>query len=81
MSKFHLAEIIEILEKALELGPGSLNEDSSTENTDAWDSLGQLSILVALDKHFAGKISSITDMAGAVSVKEIFKTLKDNSII
>ena len=80
MSETYQTEIIEIIEKALELKPGVLKEDSGSENIEDWDSLGQLSILVALDKHFEGKISSISEMAEANSVPKILSILKDNSI-
>ena len=72
--------VIKIIEKALSLEPEILNEDSDSENTEDWDSLGQLSILVALDKHFEGKISSISEMAEANSLQKILTTLKENSI-
>ena len=74
------ATVIEIIEKALLLEPGILKEDSGSENTEEWDSLGQLSILVDLDKHFEGKISSISEMAEANSIPKILTILKENSI-
>ncbi|MBT6440493.1 MAG: hypothetical protein HOK72_12375 [Flavobacteriales bacterium] len=80
MSEAYQSKIMEIIEKALVLEPGILKEDSDSEKTEGWDSLGQLSILVALDKHFEGKISSISEMAEANSVQKIFITLKENSI-
>jgi acyl carrier protein len=80
MSESDQTKIMEIIEKALSLEPGSIKEDSNSENTEDWDSLGQLSVLVALDKHFEGKISSISEMAEANSVQKIFITLKENSI-
>ena len=81
MSAAYQSEIMQIIEKALELGPGILTEDSDSEKTEGWDSLGQLSILVALDKHFEGKISSISEMAEANSVQKIISTLRENSIL
>ena len=72
--------VMKIIEKALSLEPEILNEDSNSENTEGWDSLGQLTILVALDKHFEGKISSISEMAEANSVPKILTILKENSI-
>jgi acyl carrier protein len=80
MSEAHQAEIIKIIEKALNLGTGVLKENSSSETIDEWDSLGQLSILVDLDRKFEGKISSISEMADADSVEKILKILKENSI-
>ena len=72
--------VMKIIEKALSLEPEILNEDSNSENIEDWDSLGQLTILVALDKHFEGKISSISEMAEANSVPKIITILKKNSI-
>ena len=73
--------VMKIIEKALSLEPEILNEDSNSENIEDWDSLGQLTILVALDKHFEGKISSISEMAEANSVQKILTILKENSIV
>ena len=73
--------VIKIIEQALLLEPGILNEDSNSENIEEWDSLGQLTILVALDKNFEGKIASISEMAEANSVQEILTILKANSIL
>ncbi|HIL27539.1 MAG TPA: hypothetical protein EYG21_09205 [Nitrospinaceae bacterium] len=80
MSETCQTEIIKIIENALRLSSGVLKEDSSAENVDDWDSLGQLSILVALDKNFKGKISGISKMAEANSVIKILNILKENSI-
>ena len=80
MSKNCQSTVMEIIEKALELKPGILKEDSHSEKIEDWDSLGQLSILVALDKHFKGKISSLSEIADANSVPKILTVLKKNSI-
>ena len=80
MSKNCQSTVMEIIEKALELKPGILKEDSDSERIEDWDSLGQLSILVALDKNFEGKISSLSEIADANSVPKILTILKKNSI-
>ena len=80
MSKNCQSTVMEIIEKALELKPGILKEDSDSERMEDWDSLGQLSILVALDKHFEGRISSLSEIADANSVPKILTILKKNSI-
>jgi acyl carrier protein len=72
--------VMEIIEIALELKPGVLKENSSSEKMDEWDSLGQLSILVALDKYFKGQISGISEMAEADSVQKILTILKGKSL-
>lgn len=80
MSDSFQTEVMEIIENALELSKGILKDDSSSETIEEWDSLGQLSILVALDKNFDGRVSTISEMAEADSVTKIINTLKDNSI-
>ena len=80
MSKDCQSTVMEIIEKALELKPGVLKEDSDSERMEDWDSLGQLSILVALDKYFKGKISSLSEISEADSVQKILKILEKNSI-
>jgi len=72
--------IMEIIENSLELSPGTLKVDSCSEDIENWDSLGQLTILVALDKNFAGKVSGLSEMAEANSVQKIIQILHDNSL-
>ena len=63
MSKITQPEVIAIIETALEMKSGLLNETTRSEEVENWDSLGQLSILVALDKLFDGKIAKLTQSA------------------
>jgi acyl carrier protein len=66
--------LIEALRKSLE------NEDvgfeSDSENTEGWDSLGQLAILSELDKITNGKSSEIDDLATCMSVQQLTEKLK-----
>jgi acyl carrier protein len=80
MSENCQSVVMSTIEKALELESGVLKEDSSSESIENWDSLGQLSILVALDKHFNGKIASLSEMAEADSIPKILLILEENSI-
>ncbi len=73
--------IFKIIEEALELSKGSININSSQENVENWDSLGQLSILSALDEQSGGKVADIPELAGALSSKEIIDILKDNLLV
>ena len=75
------SEIMEIIQNTLLLNPGVLKEISKAEEIENWDSLGHLSILVALDKHFNGKIRDIPQMATANSVPDIIKILEGSAII
>lgn len=81
MSKIPHSEVIAAVEKALEMKPGLLGENTRAEEVDMWDSVGQLSILVALDKLFDGKIAHINEMAEADSMSKILNILKRHALI
>ena len=51
----------EVIGSVLAVSPESLSDESSIENTDGWDSLRQLSILLALESAYG--ISITTDEA------------------
>ena len=74
-------KLLKSIQVALGVPEGSINLESSSENTDLWDSLGQLSILQELDKLFEGKIAAIEEMASADSVATIKSLLQKHSLI
>ena len=78
--KLKIEKVYIIIKNAL-MSEDVINEDSSTENTEEWDSLGQLSILSALDKEFQGATSKITKLNEVKSVKEIVGILKSNELL
>ena len=65
-------KIISIVSKALKK---KINAKSNVKNTEEWDSLGQLSILSAIDKATKGKSSSI-DLTEVQSIKQLCLKLK-----
>ena len=69
------------IETALELAKNSINHNSSNENTEKWDSLGQLTILSALDELFDGAIADIPEIANSYSVSSILDVLRKNKLI
>ena len=71
-------DIISIVSKALKK---KVSAKSSVKNTEEWDSLGQLSILSAIEKATKGKSSKIKALADANSVKKILDILKKNKIL
>ena len=81
MNKIIKKELLNLIVKALELPDGSIDDNSSGDNIEAWDSLGHLSILVLLDKRVEGKASKISDLAVATSVKRISKILTDEGMM
>ncbi len=74
-------DILKIIEKALELKEGSISVDSKIDDVENWDSLGHLSILVAIDKNIEGNISEISELATADSVSNIIDLLKKNNLL
>lgn len=81
MDKVTVQDVLGVIEKALKLKEKHLAPDSSKEDIEEWDSLGRLSILVALDKFFNGKVAGINDLANADSIEKILKTLKEHSLM
>lgn len=81
MNKIAESEVMSAIETALGLSPGSVTAESSMKNTDDWDSLNHLNILVALDTQFNGKVAEIEEMATANSVKNILSILRQHSLI
>ena len=65
-------KIISIVSKALKK---KINAKSNVRNTEEWDSLGQLSILSAIDKATKGKSSNI-DLTEVQSIKQLCLKLK-----
>lgn len=55
--------------------------ESNSENTDGWDSLGQLSIMSKLDEITDGKSSGIDDLATCLSVQELVDKLTSNNLL
>jgi len=70
--------LIEVISNALE--NRNINIDSSVHNTKEWDSLGQLSILTALDAASDGRINNIAEIHNAKSVREILSCLTTHEV-
>ena len=76
-----LLELFEKIEMALGLNTGSLTIESSSENTEDWDSLGHIIILDALDDATSGVSADITELTQATSVAEIVEILTDRGLL
>ena len=63
----------EVIGSVLALPPESLSDQSSIENTDAWDSLRQLSILLALESAYGITITTeqALDMTSIAAIKDV----------
>ena len=74
-------KILNAIQVALDLPEGSITLESSSENTDGWDSLGQLSVIQELVTLFEGEVVTIEEFASSDSVAEIMILLRKNSLI
>ena len=72
-------ELIEIIETALELDKGTINNGDKDWHS-LWDSLGHLSILVKLDEALGGKCSKIKELSKVNSINYIKEVLKSNNL-
>lgn len=50
----------DLVAKALECDPASLNGDSGLARHPAWDSVGHLSVMMALEQHYGVEITDRT---------------------
>ena len=74
-------KILNTIADALELDHGKITIESSSDNVEKWDSLGQLAILSALDELFEGAIADIPEIANSYSVSSLKDILKENKLI
>lgn len=69
--------VLEIIESALRSHDAEIDDTSDVQ----WDSLSHVSILVALDTAFDGKLSEIEDLHGAYSVEDIISILQSIGLV
>lgn len=74
-------EIIRIIQEALGPGETPVTRESTRDDIEAWDSLGHLAILAALDEHFHGKVGDIKEIASVESVTDILQILHNHSLV
>ncbi len=74
-------DLIEIIEDALEIERGTIDDNSNVEWHEKWDSLGHLSILIKLDKRLDGRCSPISELSRAYSVEKLMEILEENSLL
>ena len=58
-----------------------VDNKTSFQNTPAWDSLGQLNIMIELDKKLKGKTFEIDKIPNAYSSKKLIKLLKSKKLL
>ena len=72
-------QLIVIIAHALDEEISDININSSSDDVMAWDSLGQLSILSAIDSELQGKLGDdmMSSLASKMSVRELFEAVKE----
>lgn len=75
------SDICNIIAEALGMKRGSVSVDDGTDTIQAWDSLGFLSILSALEARFGAQVAAIDDLATVKSAREIIDIFKREGII
>ena len=73
-------EILETVKTALELDRIPSMEDS-VESIEEWDSLGHLSMLVALDEKLNGKAAKLQELGSCQNITQLISILKKNKLI
>ena len=74
----NLEDLIAVIAYALDEETSDINIDSTSDDIMGWDSLGQLSILSGIDSKLNGKLGdNMGSLASKMSVKELFKAVKD----
>lgn len=74
-------KLIEIVEDALEVPPGTIKNKDNVDWAEKWDSLGHLSILIKLDKYLDGQASNISELSDAYSIDAISEILRANGLL
>ena len=74
-------EVFNCIAKALKINLKKINIDSNSDNIENWDSLGQLNIMIELDKKLKGKTFKIDKIANAYSSKKLIKLLKSKKLL
>jgi acyl carrier protein len=80
MERLSEAEVLELVRKALGDKKNAVTLDTQIGSVEAWDSLGHLSILTALDEALEGRTAEIEALAMARSVREIVDTLRSHEL-
>ena len=70
-------KVIALVREALDV---DIDEKSSSETVEQWDSLGRLSIVSALDKQTEGKAGAISALINASSIQQICEILDDHNL-
>lgn len=71
-----MEKLRQLVAKALNIPVENVQESSSMENTDAWDSLAHMDVILSIEQHFAVNLEGdeIADMQSVAAIINILKT-------
>ena len=81
MAKISKKELINLVMKALDFPKQKYKNTSSINNSQNWDSMGHLNILILLNKKLSGKAKNISKLSNANSIEKIIKILNKKKLI
>ncbi len=73
-----LDQVIQTVSDTLNLSLSSINENSSADNIDVWDSLAQVNLMIALEQTFDIELE-VEDFMELVSVRTITDFVEKNA--
>ncbi len=73
-----LDQVIQTVAETLNVPPTSITQESSADNTDAWDSLAQVNLMIALEQTFEITLD-VEDFMKLNSISSITAFIEDNS--
>lgn len=75
MNKIAMDELCRLVAVGLEVDESEIDESTTAEAIDDWDSLGHIQILTELREHFGDDYQEKPEIASATSVAEMFSIL------
>lgn len=76
--KLNLEEKLSLIAEALDIEPGTLKPETRLEDLQEWDSLGMVSLIAMLDKHFSVRLQP-EEIRALVTVEDILSRMKEGS--
>ncbi len=71
-------ELIKLISSTLGVNEAAITLDSSSENTEGWDSLAHMSLVFAIEDHFSIQISD-ADLPHSMSVLQLLRIVQQSS--
>ena len=68
--------MLDLIANALGVEHGEITRESALGQTEAWDSIGHLDVLLRLDEIFHGELAKIDELKTAKSAGEIIDLIK-----